>query len=63
MKIRNAELCPKCGERTRIYDKRVKHDRIIRYRECPKCWERYKTVEVDYQVLKDLKAAEKGAVK
>lgn len=50
MEWRDVSKCPKCGKRTKVYDSRIVRNRLIRYRQCPDCWIRYKTIEIDYEV-------------
>lgn len=40
-------LCPKCGERTNVYDTRISFEgKTRRKRICPSCSHRYSTIEV-----------------
>ena len=46
--------CPNCGEDTRVVDSRPNDDDVIRWRKCVACKYRFKTVEVDADLLKNL---------
>lgn len=46
--------CPNCGESTEVYCTRTNDDDVIRYRRCTVCKYRFKTVEVDADLLKNL---------
>ena len=38
--------CPMCGAEGNVYDSRVQRDGTIkRWRSCPQCYERWKTIE------------------
>lgn len=40
-------FCPKCGERTGVYDTRISFEgKTRRKRLCPKCSHRYSTIEI-----------------
>ena len=47
MEKRDVNLCPKCGAKTRIYNKKSTKHGVTRYRACPQCLTRYRTVETD----------------
>ena len=51
-------FCPKCGERTGVYDTRISFEgKTRRKRLCPKCSHRYSTIEVldTKRILKERK--------
>lgn len=47
-------VCPVCGEDTRVVDSRPNDEDVLRWRKCTVCKYRFKTVEVDADLLKNL---------
>ena len=45
-KYSSVKFCQKCGGNTKVYDTRLKNNMVIRYRQCCKCFNRFKTIEV-----------------
>lgn len=43
---KKARICPYCTAKSRVYDSREDaYGRIVRWRECPYCFTRFKTIE------------------
>jgi len=40
-----ADLCGRCGEKSRVLDTRISGNTVCRRRECPKCGDRWTTYE------------------
>lgn len=47
--------CPMCNRGTRVIDSRPQSDHTLRVRKCLECNYRFNTVEVDEDMLRNLK--------
>ena len=46
--------CPKCGEATQVVDSRPSEEIVTRWRKCIVCKYRFKTVEIETDLLDTL---------
>lgn len=47
MPSRDATKCPRCGAKTKVIETRITGGDMTRRRECPVCFTRYRTKEID----------------
>lgn len=53
-------VCPVCGGATRVDESRPSEDQIIRYRKCHLCNYRFRTIEIDEDLMKKLTEARRN---